>query len=328
MRTPVRIELPFTPRELDEARATNRRLAWAPRFRPGGRLHIALLQGLMHLWQAVPTRQLPRMGVRARTRYIRWNGNRVALRILQSGARPLAIFLDIHGGGWVLGNAKVDDPTNGLITAECRMTVVSVDYRLALDNRLDLAIRDCVDAALWLIENAETEFGTRTIFIGGESAGAHLVACTLQRLKARGKLAAIWGAVLFYGVYDLSGTPSLRRADEETLVLHGPSTYRNLLRLTPDMSDTERRAPGHSHLYADLGGYPPALFLVGTLDPFIDDTMRMAERWASASGNAELVVVPQAPHAFNRLGTRLAGRTNAYVRQWLVGRLDGDQPQA
>ena len=47
----------------------------------------------------------------------------------------------------------------------------------------------------------------------------------------------------------------------------------------------------------------------------------MAERWKAQSGNARLVVIPESPHAFNRLPTRLAARTNAFVRGWLQRRL-------
>jgi len=47
----------------------------------------------------------------------------------------------------------------------------------------------------------------------------------------------------------------------------------------------------------------------------------MAERWKRQSGNARLIVVPDSPHAFNRLPTRLAARTNAFVRGWLERRL-------
>ena len=47
----------------------------------------------------------------------------------------------------------------------------------------------------------------------------------------------------------------------------------------------------------------------------------MAERWKAASGNARLILVPEGPHAFNRLPTDVAAKTNRYVRDWLQRRL-------
>jgi len=79
-----------------------------------------------------------------------------------------------------------------------------------------------------------------------------------------------------------------------------------------------------SPLHADLSRLPPALFLCGTIDPLLDDSKLMAERWQAASGNSRLIIVPESPHAFNRLPTRLAATTNRWVRDWLVRRLEAD----
>ena len=79
-----------------------------------------------------------------------------------------------------------------------------------------------------------------------------------------------------------------------------------IARLLPDRDEAGRRAPDVSPLYADLSRLPPALLLVGTIDPLIDDSRLMAERWQATSGNARLIIVPESPHAFNRLPTRAA----------------------
>ena len=61
-----------------------------------------------------------------------------------------------------------------------------------------------------------------------------------------------------------------------------------------------RRAdPDASPLNADLRGMPPALFTVGTLDPLLDDTLFMAQRWLAAGNRAELAVYPGGVHGFN-----------------------------
>ena len=59
--------------------------------------------------------------------------------------------------------------------------------------------------------------------IGGESAGGHLSAVTLLRLRDRHGLSPFSAAILNYGCFDLGMTPSARRWGEEKLVLNTAS---------------------------------------------------------------------------------------------------------
>lgn len=312
--------------DLAQARRMNRRLRWAPRFRapsPLGRLMIQTMLGAQALTPVGP-------GVSVSTRRISWNGDSVSLRILRplrGGAR--GVYLDYHGGGWAIGRAAMDDQVNARIARDCNLVVVSVDYGLLPDITLERMISQCAAAADWTFTHAEAEFGARDLFIGGESAGAHLAACSLLRLRdTHGDLGHVRGAVLFYGPYDLACTPSVRAAARDTLVLDGPAMVTGLARLLPDRDEAGRRAPDVSPVYADLSRLPPALFLCGDIDPLIDDSRLMAERWQAACANARLAVIPEAPHAFNRLPTRIAAHTNAYVRRWLEARLSGHTAMA
>lgn len=162
------------------------------------------------------------------------------------------------------------------------------------------------------------EFAGLPVIVVGESAGGHLAAATLLALKQSPELLArVSGAVLYYGVYDLTGTPSVRTAGRETLLLDGPGMVEALRLLTPGLSDEQRRQPPLSPLYGDLAGLPPALMFVGELDPLLDDTLQMAERWAGS----EVFLLPQAAHGFIHFPTAMSGRVLAYSREWITGRL-------
>jgi acetyl esterase/lipase len=322
----------FTAAELDEIHRMNRRLRWAPRFRaptPLGRLVIQSMLGAQ-AFLPVGTR-----GLSVSTRRITHMGHTVSLRILRprpdlsrQGGPPHAVHIDYHGGGWAIGTAAMDDLVNAAIARE-GIAVVSVDYTTLPDITFENQIAQCHAAADWVFENAEAEFGTRDLFIGGESAGAHLAACAIVRLRdTRRDFDRLRGAVLFYGPYDLSATSSVRAAGVETLVLDGPAMVPGITRLLPDRDEQARRKPDVSPLYADLSRLPPALFLVGTIDPLIDDSRLMSQRWHAANGNARLIIVPDSPHAFNRLPTRAAARTNAWVRAWLDRRLNATVAKA
>jgi len=313
--------LRFEAAELEEARRVNRLLATTPRMPLRTAWDVAVLNGALRLSQALPGPNLKRLGVSVEERRVEALGREAMVRILRPAGACRGVYLDIHGGAWVLGNARMDDALNVEIVRTCGVAVVSVDYRIALENAVLAALDDCETAAAWTLGAMEAEFGCDRLLVGGESAGAHLAASTLIRLRDRDALARVAGSVLFYGCYDLCGTPSLCAAGPETLVLHGPTLADALAKLMPDLTPDERRDPSLSPLYADLGGLPPALLLVGDKDPLFDDTTLLAERWSAANDNADLALAPEAPHGFNRLPTRMARKTNAYVRGWLFSRL-------
>ncbi len=216
---------------------------------------------------------------------------------------PRGIYLHIHGGGWVLGRAHFQDPRNEEIANACSAVVISVDYRLAPEHPYPAALDDCEAAALWVAQNAMSEFGVDKLVIGGESAGGHLAATTLIRMRDKHDFTGFSGANLVYGVYDLSMTPSQRNWGERVLVLNTPIMDWFYDHFVP--TDI-RRDPDVSPLYADLGNLPPALFSVGTLDPLLDDTLFMHSRWTAAGNEAELAVYPGGPHGFDGHPTQLA----------------------
>lgn len=208
-----------------------------------------------------------------------------------------AVFLHIHGGGFALGSPEMTDLLHEALSKEVNLAIASVDYRLAPEHPYPAGPDDCEAAALWLLEHAEREFGSARLLIGGESAGAHLAACTLLRMRDRhDAVERFGGANLLFGIYDLSGTPSQRGAPERPDILTVELIRYFADLFTPGRSTEDRHDPDISPLYADLHDLPPALFAVGADDHLVDDTMLMAARWQLAGNDAELLVYPEAPH--------------------------------
>src|ERR1700712_5715279 len=110
----------------------------------------------------------------------------LSIRVMmpESGS-PDGVYLHFHGGGMTLGSALSMDKRNWPIAQECNVVVVSVDYRLAPEHPFPAGAEDAEAAALWLIENAQAEFGTDRLVVGGESAGAYLSVLTMLRLRDR-----------------------------------------------------------------------------------------------------------------------------------------------
>lgn len=229
---------------------------------------------------------------------------------------PKGVYLHIHGGGWVLGRAHLQDPRNEEIARKCEVAVVSVDYRLAPEHPYPAGPDDCEAAALWVARNAKSEFGADTLIIGGESAGAHLSSVSLLRMRDKHGFAGFAGANLVYGVYDLAMTPSQRNWGARNLVLNTEIMAWFYDQFVPE---DMRRDADLSPLYADLSGLPPALFTVGTLDPLLDDTLFMSMRWQAAGSPAELAVYPGGPHGFDAHPTQMARRARDRMDEFIGG---------
>jgi len=229
------------------------------------------------------------------------------------------VYLHIHGGGFMLGRAHHHDEFMSAIAKACRVATVSVDYRLAPEDPYPAGPDDCETAAVWLMENAAAEFGADRLIIGGESAGANLSAVTLLRMRDRHSFTGFCGAVLTYGGFDLSMTPSARRWGERPLVLTTPLMHWFHESYVPE---GKLKDPDISPLYADLQSLPPALFTIGTLDPLLDDSLFMHARWVAAGNKATLAIYPGAIHGFNAFPIKAAARANQKIINFISQSLD------
>jgi acetyl esterase/lipase len=209
--------------------------------------------------------------------------------------RSRGVYLHLHGGGWVLGASDQQDPLLERIADATGLTAVSVEYRLAPENPFPAGPDDCEAAALWVIDHA-AELGGSALAIGGESAGAHLAALTLLRVRDRGGSMPFRAANLVFGAFDLGVTPSGRRFGEQRLILRTSDILHFADAFLPGVAD--RHAPQISPLYADLAGLCPALFTIGTRDALLDDSLFMHARWRAAGNRAELAIYPGAVHGF------------------------------
>jgi acetyl esterase/lipase len=255
------------------------------------------------------------MSPRAQTRSIPGrDGNAIPLRII-APEHPRGVYLHIHGGGWVLGGADMQDPKLERIADNTGLAVVSVEYRLAPEHPYPAGPDDCEAAALWLARSANTEFGSDVLTIGGESAGGHLAAVTLLRLRDRHGFTGFRGANLVYGAYDLSLTPSQRLFGNERLVLRTIDIVQFYNAFLPTITD--RRTPDISPLFASLHHMPPALFTVGTADALLDDTLFMYARWLAAGNAAELAIYPGGAHGFTLFPSALADQAATRMDDFL-----------
>jgi len=258
---------------------------------------------------------------RAEERTVPGPAGPVPVRIFRPRGPVRGAMLHIHGGGWVIGRASMNDATNEARADAHGMAIVSVDYRLAPEHPYPAGPDDCEAAGVWLAKHARSELGAPEdrVLVGGESAGSHLAAVTLLRMRDRHAF-AFRGANLVYGIYDVSGVPSHTEFDHRNVVLSSKNIGWFTDCFVPDTA--RRRDPDVSPLYADLRGLPPALLTVGALDPLRDHSLFLYARWIAAGSPAELAVYPGAPHGFDMFpapeGAAAHARIDAFLARCLA----------
>jgi acetyl esterase/lipase len=228
-------------------------------------------------------------------------------RVYEPVPDPVGTVVYYHGGGWVLGSLDEFDAVCQALAVASGARVVSVDYRLAPEHPFPACIDDCLAVAGALVEG-----GDASLLIGGESAGAHLSALVLTRLRT-----GFAGANLVYGCYDLGLTEWARSWGERCIILSTPIVQWHADQLLPGLDADARRDPSISPLFADLTGMPPALLTTGPDDPLYHDSVELAARWPGA----RLDVYPGGFHAFDFFDLDLAriavGRQIEFLRDCL-----------
>ncbi len=241
------------------------------------------------------------------------------------GLRPG--LLEIHGGGYVIGNADMSDAANRLLALQLGAVVLGVDYRLAPETPWPGSRNDNYAALCWLAENAASlnVDPARIAISGGSAGGGHAAALALH---ARNQAKADRNAPAI--CFQLLDFPML---DDRTCTLSEPHPFtgefvwtgeRNhfgwkaLLGVEPGSDGVdETAAPARA---SDLSGLPPAFLHVGTLDLFLEENLEYARRLTRAGVPVELHVIPGAYHgsgmAFDAPQSKLAAdlRVKALAR--------------
>jgi acetyl esterase len=255
---------------------------------------------------------------RAEIRTLPGPDGEIPVRVIRPEGPVRALYLHIHGGGWILGDAEMGDVANVQLADEHGLAVLSVDYRLAPEHPYPAGPDDCQAAAAWLLDKGASELGADRLLIGGESAGGHLALVTALRVRDRlASIDRVLGLNLVYGWYDVNGTPSQFGNGGHPDMLD-PDGLRFMVDcFTPGLADEQRRDPDISPLHADLSGLPPSLISVGGLDHLRDDSLFLAPRLAASAVEVELQVYPDSPHGYQTLPTQMAAASAARTGAWI-----------
>lgn len=211
-------------------------------------------------------------------------------------------LLWIHGGGYIMGNAAINDRECCALAKELGLIVVSVDYRLAPKHPFPAALDDCFDAWHFMQANA-SEWGLdpKRIAVMGQSAGGGLAASVVQRIADTDGVQPA-AQLLVYPMLD-DRTGANEDLDQIKNRLWNNKNNRGAWGWYLGQPPGQETLPGYASpaRREDLSTLPPAWIGVGELDLFYQEDCRYAERLSDSGVACELFITPGAPHAFDIL---------------------------
>lgn len=253
----------------------------------------------------------------ARTEPLQLIDRKIDVRIFEVDD-PNAVLVHFHGGGWIMGSLYEQERYLTTMSQDSGVRIVSVDYPLAPEAQLT-EILDVAYDALCTIADQTPEL---PIFVGGESAGAHVALSSVIRMRDDDKRSLrCGGTYLCYGIFDLGMTPSQRRWNDEIPGLSTPFLEWFYELALPGLDAEQRRDPAFSPLFADLSGLPTTHLIVGELDPLLDDTLFLHQRLLAAGNDTAMIAYPRAPHGFNGHPTAMAKHCNDSISAFVRGLL-------
>jgi acetyl esterase len=226
-----------------------------------------------------------------------------------------AVYVNVHGGGFVVGHPEQDDPWCRYLATHARVAVINPDYVLAPRYRFPAAPQQIYDIVCWAADPERDWDGSR-LCVGGQSAGGNLGAAAARLALANGG-PAIALQVLHYAPLDLV-----------TATRDKPSTVGSRAIMKPWMGEvfdtayipdpTQRRDPLASPAWGSnasgLDGIAPALIITAEHDRLRDEARRYAAMLDEVGALIEYHEVPGVDHGYNIMSDSLEATRRTYAR--------------
>lgn len=208
-----------------------------------------------------------------------------------------------HGGGYLGGKSEYYDSIFRYYVLHLRVSLLSVDYRLAPEYQCPIPQKDGHAALKWLFENGNAlGVDKKRIAVMGDSAGGGLAASVVLLNRADLHPLTLKGQYLIYPMLDHSERE--KDLEESSDFLVWPYEYNDLAweaLLGDNPSDylVQLAAPGTTD---NLEGIPPTHIICGLLDIFREDSVNFARKLWRSGQNCSLKVIHGMPHLFDLLG--------------------------
>lgn len=240
-------------------------------------------------------------------------GSRPAERVtFGAGQSPRAV-LYLHGGGYVLGSARMYRVLAAHLARSAAAVVFTLDYRLAPEDRYPAALEDAVAAFHELVD--VHGFDPARIALAGDSAGGGLTVAAARVLTDAGQRP---GALALLSPWT---DPSDDDLPERDFVVSRAWGTISAARYRGRADPTD---PGYAPMYANLAGLPPMLVQYGERELLRAQVERFIARAREAGCEVQPEPSPTLWHSGQLLAGLLREATDAVrdVGAFLRSRLD------
>ncbi|KAJ7581144.1 alpha/beta hydrolase fold-domain-containing protein [Mycena floridula] len=217
---------------------------------------------------------------------------------IEKPAEGWPVFIFFHGGGWTFGTISSENAFSTNMCVHGRCVVISVDYRLAPEDKYPCAVEDAVDSLKWVWEHGKKELGAdlAKIAVGGSSSGGNLAA--ILSLKALSLDIPVVFQLLIVPVTDNTATVDTAWGPNKDTCWLSPARMEwfksNYL---PNPEDWTKWDASPIFAPTDLlGKAPPAWIAVCELDILRDEGVQYGEKLKEQGVSVEIKVYKGAPH--------------------------------
>lgn len=215
--------------------------------------------------------------------------------------QPMAGMVYYHMGGFVIGNLETCNTFCSILAEDAHAIIVSVDYRLAPENKFPAFVDDAVHAYDYISEHRR-DFGITSfqpLAVGGDSAGGMLSAVVCQEIKRKGgnqpKV-----QLLIYPAVDFADTSGSMESCSEVYPLTSDIMAWFADQAMSSQADLEdlRASPMREK---DLSGLAPAIVATAGFDPLRDQGEAYAKRLSDADVKTTYICYDTLTHAFTAM---------------------------
>jgi epsilon-lactone hydrolase len=202
------------------------------------------------------------------------------------------ILVHFHGGGYVLNGGEASTGEAVLGAHYSGMKVISVDYRMPPEHPFPAAVDDAL--AVWRALRADRNAAAMGAF--GTSAGGGLTLALSLKLKELGE--DLPGALALGTPWaDLTGSSDSYQVNAQV-----DGIFSSFDGFGKAMAELYAGAAGVTHplvspVFGEYSGFPPTVFVTGTRDILLSDTVRVYRAMRAAGVTARLEVHEAMSHA-------------------------------